>query len=66
MKEIKKAGNKAVIRLSNVLIFKIIRHLKVLNLLGFLSCFYTAESIPFLKVLNLLGFCVEFIGVFKF
>jgi hypothetical protein len=46
VKEIKKAGNEAVMRLSNVLIFKIIRHLKVLSLLGFLSCFYTAESIP--------------------
>jgi len=31
----KKAGNEAVMRLLNVLIFKIIRHLKVLNLLGF-------------------------------
>jgi hypothetical protein len=56
VKEIKEAENEAIIRLSNVLIFKITRHLKVLNLLGFLSCFYTAESIPFLKVLNLLGF----------
>jgi len=51
VKEIKKAGNEAIMRLSNVLIFKIIRHLKVLNSLGFKHTLL--ESI-------------EFIGVFKF
>jgi hypothetical protein len=46
VKEIKKAGNEAVMRFSNVLIFKIIRHLKVLNLLRFKHTLL--ESIEFI------------------